>query len=266
MKGVDASFRGRYGPWALVAGSVQGIGAAFARRLAERGCNLVLVDQDEEVVSQASRLVARHRVEARAVVADLARPDTPGEVCATVDDAQVGLVVYNAAVSMVGSFLDQPLDSKLQTVDVNCRALLALVHHLAPGMAARGRGGLIVMSSLTGMAGHARVATYGATKAFALVLAEALWSELAEQGVDVLAVCPGPTRTPGFQRSRSRLPAALVMEPDRVAREALGALGRQPVLVPGTTNRLAALFARGFPSRRAVLASLGHMMRSVYPR
>ena len=121
-----------------------------------------------------------------------------------VGDLEIGLLVANAAWSPVGPFLDSDLAALLAAIDINCRAPVVLVHELGARMAARGRGGIIVMSSLAAETGAANVALYSATKAFDLVLAEGLWYELRDRGVDVVAIRPGSTRTPGWQSTQPR--------------------------------------------------------------
>src|SRR5262249_4775742 len=140
-------------------------------------------------------------------------------------------------------------------LDVNCRAPLLLTHALAPAMVARGRGGVILLSSLSGSVGSAQLAVYAATKAFNLVVADAFWAELRTHGVDVLAVPPGSTRARGWlssQRARAGGLGLPVMEPAEVVREALAALGVEPVVVPGELNRQGAEALARLPRRQAI--------------
>ena len=110
-------------------------------------------------------------------------------------------MVYNAASARIGPFLQQDLEGQLRSVDVNCGGPLILAHVFAGPMAQRGRGGIILMSSLSAFHGTALVASYAASKAFNLMLGEALWEELRGSGVDFLVVCPGATRTPGWSEA-----------------------------------------------------------------
>lgn len=262
-----SDFRIRYGPWALVAGAAEGLGAAFALEAARRGLDLLLVDlQTDKLAGVARDAEAACGVRTRCATVDLGALDVWERLQPALDESEIGLLIYNAARSHVGPFLSQPWEDQRAQLEVNCRGPLRLVHKLAPGMVARGRGGIVLLSSMAGLAGHALVACYGATKAFNLVLAEALWAELRGSGVDALAVCPGPTRTPGYEASHSRLPPGFVMEPAPVAREALDALGRGPVLVPGASNRAtAALLSRALPRGLAATA-MSRLMRTIYGR
>jgi len=268
-RGSRAGFRDRYGPVALVAGGSEGLGLAWCQALAARGLDLVSVAEAEEPLrARCAELADRHGVRAEPVVQDLRAPDLLERLLPRLADREVGLLVCNAATSWVGPFLEQPLESKLACVDLNVRAPLLLVHALAPAMAARGRGGIVLMSSLAGRQGTAQVATYGATKAFDWILGEALWAELRGSGVDVLAWCAGATRTPGLLRSAPRTGGALAapqMEPDAVVEEALAALGRGPSAVAGRANRLAALLLGRLLPRGAAVRLMQRAMGAQYP-
>lgn len=233
----DARFRERYGPWALVAGGSEGIGAAFAGALAARGLNLVLLARRiEPLQALAAALEARHGVEVRVEAQDLAAPDLAARVMAATGDLEIGLLVCSAAVSQLGAFLDLPLDDELAALDVNCRASVILARVLGERMRTRRRGGIVIMSSLAGLYGGPYVATYAATKAFGCLLAESLNAELRPLGVDVLACVAGPTRTPTYQRQLGE--RMHPMSPEAVVAAALSALGRRPRVIPGAKNRL----------------------------
>ncbi len=263
--GVDTAFRARYGPWALVAGASEGLGAEFARQLAARGLNLVLVARRAELLAQlAATLEAEARVEVVTAALDLGAPDLQERLATVVRGREIGLCVYNAAFSLIGPFLEQDLASKLRVIDVNCRGPLVLAHELGGLMAARGRGGIVLMSSLAGTQGSPHVATYAASKAFNLVLGESLWDELGARGVDVLTCRAGATRTPNFVASRPRTGAAPVMDPAPVVVQALAALGRAPSMVPGWTNRFAAFFMGRLLPRRTAIRIMGRATRQMY--
>lgn len=255
------TFARRYGPWAVVAGASEGLGAAFAHALARRGVHVALVARRAEKLAEVRAAIARASpVQVRELVLDLAEPGAAEQAARALADVEVGLCVYNAALSPHGAFLAQPLEENLRAVDVNVRGPLAFAHHFGKPMAARGRGALLFLSSLTAFQGSPLLATYGATKSFNLAFAEALWDELRGQGVDVLAVCAGATRTPNFLKAASTAPGLL--EPEQVAEEALGRLGA-PLMIPGRFNRLASFFMRRVLPRRTAIALMGAQARKL---
>lgn len=262
---MSTSFRHKYGPWALVAGASEGIGAAFAEELGARGIHLLLLARRTEPLEQVAQAIrAAHGVEVVTASVDLGAPSVLEDVRRVIDGREVGLLVYNAALSLVGPFLEQPLADKLRLLDVNCRGPLILSDELGRAMVGRGRGGIIIMSSLAGSQGTGHVLTYAASKAFDLVLAEGLWYELRAHGVDVLACRAGATRTPGFESSKPRRVAAPLMDARPVAVEALAALGKGPSMVPGALNRMAAFFMQRVMPRRAAVATMGKATRDMY--
>jgi short-subunit dehydrogenase len=252
-----AAFAARYGPRALVAGGATGMGAEYCRQIAAMGIDLVILDRDEPALDATARELqsAFDGVDVVTAVVDLGQPAERllDAVRRAVGEREIGLLVANAAWSPVGPFLDSDLAELLTAVDINCRAPVVLAHELGTRMAARGRGGIIVMSSLAAETGTANVALYSATKAFDLVLAEGLWYELRDRGVDVIAIRPGSTRTPGWQSTQ---PASGelkgVMEPADVVRDALAALGTTPSIVAGAANRAAEAMFRGMQRREVI--------------
>ncbi|MCC6523055.1 MAG: SDR family NAD(P)-dependent oxidoreductase [Polyangiaceae bacterium] len=263
-------FHARYGSVALVAGGSEGLGAELARGLAARGLDLVLAARRPEPLrALGAELAQAHGVSVRSVAADLAEPDGVAAVVAATEGLELGLVVCNAALAPVGPFLAEPVARHERVLALNCRAPAMLIHALAPRLVARGRGGVVVCSSLAGQQGTALVAHYAATKAYLRVLAEGLWQELRPHGVDVLACCPGPVETPTFRRDEPSAAGWLSLPPmdaAAVAEETLRALGRRPVVVPGLRPALAsALVTRLLPRRLAIaLASAG--TRAMYAR
>jgi short-subunit dehydrogenase len=262
------SFADSYGPWAAVTGAGQGIGAAFAADLAGRGVNVLLVDRDAAAVAARAGELAGSAagVEVRTAVVDLAAPDAADQVLAAIGDLDLGLLINNAALSFEGPVLEQGLDAALVQLHVNCRVPLTLVHALLPRLVARGRGGVILLSSLSAMRGAPLVSGYAATKAWNLILAESISEELRGTGVDVMAVLPGSTRTPGWLGSRPQasLGTSNVMEPAEVAHEALDALGTVPSIIPGQANRESEAFMESL-DRAESIKIMGDVMRQMYP-
>ena len=257
-------FRARYGPYALVAGGSEGIGAAFARALAARGIGLVLVARRAEVLEPfAAELRREHGVEVHTHALDLASASLAADIERLADERDLGLLVYNAAASTIGAFLDTPLADHLRVVDVNCRGPLVLAHVLGKRMVARGRGGIVLMTSLAATQGSPYIASYAASKAFDLVLGESLWHELGTRGVDVLACRAGATRTPAYEQSKPDF-SGPVMEPAPVAEEALEALGSSPSFVAGALNRMAAFLMGRLMSRKQAVRLMGRTTAKIY--
>ncbi|MBP8806764.1 MAG: SDR family NAD(P)-dependent oxidoreductase [Kofleriaceae bacterium] len=268
MPRLRQDFADRYGPWALVTGASSGIGAEFARQLAAAGLAVALVARRRErLTALAEELHARHRVATQVVAADLARADAATELAAAVGQLDLGLVVCNAGTSWKGRFLEQDPAEQRRMIEVNCQAPVALTRALGPRLASRGRGGLVIVSSTGAFQGLPWSAVYGATKAFDLLLGEALAIELAADGVDVLTLCPGGTDTEGPMNSGvdpTKVPGKL-MAVGPVVTAALAGLGRRTLVIPGATNRLAAVATRAVP--RAVAArTAGRIMRRVTGR
>ncbi|GIH21077.1 SDR family NAD(P)-dependent oxidoreductase [Rugosimonospora africana] len=246
---MNSGFASKYGPWAVVAGASEGIGAAFATGLAQRGVNLILVARRSEPLTE---LAGRLPVESVPVAADLSTKDGLDAVFSAAEGKAVGSLVCNAAYAPVSRFLELT-PSRLETLlDLNCRAPLLLARHFLPDMVARGSGGVIVMSSLAGNQGSPGLAGYAASKAFGAVLAESLWAELRSTGVDVLACVAGAVSTPGYHESMKR-PAPGTVTAQTVAETALKSLGRGPRAVPGAMMRVSSvLMSRLLPRRTAI--------------
>lgn len=253
LRAMHESFKRSYGPWAVIAGASEGLGAAFAEALAARGINLVLIARRAELLDELKgRLIASHTIEVRTEACDLARPELTQVLEALTRDLDIGIAIYNAAYAPIGNVLDHTVDDLLRVVDVNVRGPLLFARTLTPPMVMRRRGGLVLMSSMAGFQGAPRIATYAATKAFNIVFGEGLWRELKPHGVDVLASCAGAIRTPGYQRS-AKADAPGTLDASVVAEETLAALGHGPTLVPGRTNRFARfLLGRLLPRRMAI--------------
>jgi short-subunit dehydrogenase len=253
-----ARFAERYGPVALVTGAGVGIGAEFARQLATRGLDLVLVARRAEKLEKvASELRAAHGVAVHVAPLDLSAPDLSARLRTAVEGRDVGLLVSNAGRYGFGRFLDASLEDELEGLDVNARAPLVLAHEFARRLSRRGRGGMIFLSSTGAFQGTPFAAGYGAAKAHTLVLAEALAWELAPFGVDVLAVCPGPVETEGTAgMDTSSFPIG-PMQAEPVVRAALEALGRRSSVVPGLANALVTALGKHLLTRAANTRLMG---------
>jgi uncharacterized protein len=225
-------FARRYGPRALILGGSEGIGLAFAERLAAAGLDLTLIARSGgKLEAAANSITASHAIDVQTLVLDLTGRDVEERAAEIVAAQDYGLVIYNAgATHGVGLFLEQPADRALNLVRLNCATPLAFAHPALSAMRRRGRGGLILISSMSGMAGSGYVAAYAASKCFEIVLAEGLHWEMAREGVDVMCAVATLTDTPAMRRSGMvEIDGLVPMEADAFAGGALDALGSAPI-------------------------------------
>lgn len=230
-----AAFRAKYGPWAVITGASDGTGAAYARQLAALGLNLVLIARrPEPLAALAAELEAAHAVRTRTASIDLYQPGAGERVFAASEGLEVGLYVSNAGADPNGSgFLGAPLEAWRNLVNRNVVAVVEATYAFAAPMVARGRGGVILMSSGAAMGGAPGIAVYSATKAFDLNFAESLWIELGSRGVDVLSVVAPAMNTPSLQTllARRGLKVPGLSEAQDVARVALERLAHGPTVI-----------------------------------
>ena len=262
---MTTTFATRYGPWAVITGASSGIGAELATQLAARGLSVVLCARRKDRLETLAEELTRTRgIQVRVVEVDVGRADLADVLLAAVEGLDVGLVVSNAGFGAKGPFLASDVTRDLQMLDVNCRASLLIAHAFAKRLVARGRGGMIFTSSTAAFQGLPFTAHYAATKGYGLQLAEGLWYELRPHGVDVLALCPGPTDTEGPRRTGvdpDKVPVKM-MSVRPVVEAALEGLGKVPVVIPGATNRLGYLLVKMLP-RRVSTAIAGRMIERV---
>ena len=256
------TFVTRYGPWALVAGASDGVGAAFAQGLAERGVNVVLLARRQAVLDQvAAAIASKTSALTRTVAIDLATPGAAAAIAAATSDLEIGLLVYCAGADPnFKPFLVNPIEAAEAMVQRNCMVPMQLCHHFAPAMVERGSGGIVIFGSGAGLAGGPNMVAYGASKAFDMVFAEALWAELHDEGVDVLGLILGKTDTPALRQlehSRGQIgsldetPAGAAAVEDVIA-EAFENLGNGPTLMVGETMRAGAQLLASLTRNQAV--------------
>ncbi len=237
MTSNDNEFLKKYGPWAVVTGASEGIGQAFATELASRGMNLVLVARREDrLATLAEALKRKSRIDVRIQPADLSNKSSALGVFINTEDLDVGLLVAAAGFGTSGPMLLTNPRVESDLVEVNCAAVLQQCLHYGRRMAARRRGGLVLLSSLVAFQGTPNSANYSASKAYIQTLAEGMGQELKADGVDVLSVAPGPINS-GFA-ARANMNLGQAMTPEVVARVSLAALGRQRTVRPGWLSKL----------------------------
>jgi short-subunit dehydrogenase len=226
-------FINQYGSAALVTGASSGIGRSFALQLAAMGMDLVLLARRlNRLDSLAAQLRAEHKVQATVCEIDLAEPDAVHRVMGLTSALDIGLIVSNAGYGLKGDHAAHDPRALAAMLMVNCNAAMQLTSGFIPRLRKRGKGGIILVSSVEALIGCPYSAAYSASKAFVKSLGEALWGELTPEGIDVLTLCPGATDTEALGRHGID-PAKLanVMSPDEVARLALDGLKKGPVLI-----------------------------------
>jgi uncharacterized protein len=250
---IDAS---KYGPWALIAGASDGVGAAFAETVADSGINVVLLARREAVLDEvAERIRRRSGVETRVLVADLSAPDATASIVAATDDLDIGLLIYCAGADAdFAPFLENSIDAAERMLQRNCLIPMQLSHHFGRAMVAHGRGGIVLLSSGAGFVGAPNMAAYGATKAFDMIFAESLWGELRDHGVDALGVVLGETDTPSLRRLREQRglagpdePVRGATAPEEVVSAAFKSLGKHPTCLAGKQMRRGARLINPIP-------------------
>ncbi len=237
MTSIDNDFLEKYGPWAVVTGASEGIGAAFAMQLASKGLNLVLVARRaDRLEAMSTELAKRFRIEVRIQPADLANKSSALGLFNNTEDLDVGLLIAAAGFGTSGRILLSDESVEADLVEVNCAAVLQQCLRYGRRMAAKRHGGIVLFSSVVAFQGAPYSANYAASKAYIQALAEGLGHELKADGVDVLSVAPGPIAS-GFG-ARANMNLGKTMTPEVVARVSIAALGKQRTVRPGWLSKL----------------------------
>src|SRR5215510_11361215 len=251
----------------LITGASYGIGEVFARKLAERGHNLLVVARSEErLVALCSDVGRAANIRAEYMALDISQPDAPQQLFeeARRRGLEVDLLINNAGFGSMGEFTNLDLGRELNMIDLNIRALTELTYRFLQPMREKKAGAIINVASTAGFQPVPFMATYAATKAFVLSFSEALWEENRPYGIKVMALCPGVTETHFFEASRmQRPPARTSQTPEEVVDVALRALRRsKSSVISGWTNLLITESERVLP-RKFVLRTTGAIMRSL---
>lgn len=267
--GAPLDFARRYGPWAIVAGASEGTGRAFARKIAANGVPSILVARREEpLAALAKEIRAESGVECVTAAIDLSAPDAPRRIIEAAGQREVGLYVANAGADTNGAlFLDRPASVWLEHVQLNVLTTVQCCHHFGAQMRARGRGGLLLVSSGACYGGATSMAIYSASKAFALNFGEGLWAELRHHGVDVLNLILGRTDTPAFRKLLAEkgmpVPPGLAA-PDEVAKLGLARLSNGPTCNWGQADDVVGYAPTSASARRARILAIEEMSKAVF--
>lgn len=258
----------KYGSTALVAGASEGIGAAFAEYLAAEGMDLVLIARHIQPLQQfADFLQNKYKVTTICLSCDLAEVNSTRQITDALNGKEISLIVYNAAQSYIGPFIKNTAQNHSRMAQVNMITPLHLLHVFGEKMVNRGKGAIILMASLAGFQGSGYLSVYAATKAFNRILAESLWYEWKNSGVDVIACCAGATATPGYKKSNSEKTGFFtprVLSPQEVAAECFKKLGNKPSFITGRGNRIASFIMQKIIPRKMAITVMGDTTRKMY--
>jgi uncharacterized protein len=243
---------------ALITGASFGIGAAFAKELAARKVDLVLVARSEDKLQQlAQELTQQHQIQANVITCDLSIPGAAQNLFEKVIERglSIDLLINNAGFGDYGAFADRKLEKFTDMIQLNIMALMQLTHLFLPAMRQKGFGGIINVASIAGYQALPYMAVYAATKAFVLNFSEAIWAENKDAGVNILALCPCPTESKFFEMAEfpasfgGKASPSKLVSAEEVVKDALKALeNKQSTLVTGgLVNQVIVNLPRLFP-------------------
>jgi short-subunit dehydrogenase len=255
----------KYGPWALIIGGSEGVGSAFARKLAADKFNVALVARKTQPLEQVARELRPTGVEVRTLSADLSKPDALDTVRTITDDIDVGYLIYIAGANGIrGNFVELAPEVYRSVIGVNVLSPVEFVHHYGALMQARGHGGIILTGSSSNFIGSATLGPYTASKAFSRIFTESLWAECKPMGIDVLHMVINFTATPAMQRLG--LDVSTAQSPDEVAQEGLDNMQNGPLLILGGQKALDMAIKRSdLIDRGALIASVATPNRKDMP-
>lgn len=250
----------------VITGASSGIGAAFARKLAARGRNVLLVARSEDkLITLCNELGRASGVRAHYLTLDLLQPNAVAQLFEETQKRElvVDMLVNNAGFGSMDDFVELDLARELAMIDLNVKSLVEMTHWFLKPMRERKQGVIINVGSTAGFQAVPYMATYAATKAFVLSFSEALWEENREHGVHVMALCPGVTDTNFFAAANmGRPPMRTIQTAEEVVDTALRSLGhRKSSVVSGWTNWFA-VEAERFVPRSLVIKIAGKALRS----
>lgn len=258
----------KYGSTAMVAGASEGIGAAFASCLAAEGMDLVLIARRIQPLQQlADSLEKKYKVNVMCISCDLSGINATLQIEEELKGREISLLIYNAALSYIGPFIKNSAENHSQAAQVNMITPLKMVHLYGGKMLAKSKGAVVLMTSLAGFQGSGYLSVYAASKAFNRILAESLWYEWKNSGVDIIACCAGATATPGYINTlpeKTGFFTPRVLEPEEVAHECFKKLGKRPSIITGRGNRIGSFIMNKILSRKMAVNIMGDTTRKMY--
>ncbi len=230
----------KYGEWALVCGATDGIGKAFAEYFAANGLSVVLVGRRaEKLQALAEELEQGYGVKAMAVPQDLTADSASENLIKATESLDIGILNYVATFHKMGRYSHAAYPDIQKIIDININTYAKLLHHFTALFAARDRGAVVTMTSLTAVTASPYNAAYGAAKAFQLILTEGVAREFHDADVDILVITAGSTQTPDWFRNQPQgdIDNSQAMTPQEVVEEGMGMLGKANSYIVGRINQ-----------------------------
>jgi short-subunit dehydrogenase len=252
---------------ALVTGASSGIGEEFARQLAAKRYDVVLVARrTDRLAAIAAEISEAHGRKTEVIAADLSTKKGVSAVAERLKKGDIAVLVNSAGFGTQGEFAQLPLGRETQELNVNIIALTQLTHAAAGPMIENGHGAIINLGSVGSFEPVPYMSTYAATKAYVLSFSEGLHEELKPHGVTVTCVCPGVVHTEFQEQAgmdRGKMPSMGLVTPEKVVSDALkGAAKKKAIVIPGAMNQAAAQMVR-FAPRGLVRRVSGDMFKDV---
>lgn len=256
-------FSEKYGDWAIITGASSGIGVEFAHQIAAKGLNIVLVARRKQLLDTlANELIEKYKIECKTVEVDLSKDGFQFDILDATKNLEVGLLVNNAGMNCEGNFYRGNLERNLQMLQLNTKAPFILAYEFGKQFISRGKGGIIFTSSISAFNAHPYLAHYAATKAYILSLAESMNYEFKDKNVDVIALCPGMTKS---EMTKGMKDGPMLMEAAPVVKLAIDNLGREAYVVPGFINKTQVFINSRILNRDGATNLSGALLKRLLP-
>ena len=261
------TFKEKYGKWALITGGSSGIGEEMAKIVASKGVNLVLVARRQNVLDEKAKLFKKQfGIDVKTISADLTKKEDLDKIFEETKALEIGLLIPNAAIENHGFLMDIPMEKELAAIQMDVVSVFTMTHHFGNKMVERGKGGILLVSSMIGHMPNPYFSNYAGVKAYVANFGFSLNYELKKKGVDVTVLSPGPTDTPMLNGAMgnmdlSKMPMS-IQKPDYVAQLAIDGLGNRPHVIPGRKNTIMVRMTKMMSTLKQINAG-GKMMDKV---
>ncbi|MCB9032905.1 MAG: SDR family NAD(P)-dependent oxidoreductase [Chitinophagales bacterium] len=256
-------FKEKYGDVAIITGASSGIGKEFAYQIAAKGLDLILIARRKEELEKIKNdLVKSFSVNVEVLSIDLTQDGFQNEILEFIKDKNIGLLVNNAGMNCEGHFYRGSLPRNINMIKLNVEAPFILAYEVGKILTKQKRGGIIFTSSVSAFNAHPYLSHYAATKAYILSLAESLNYEFKGKNVDVLALCPGMTKS---EMTKGMKEGPMLMEAKPVVEIALNSLGKEAFVVPGMINKTQVFLNTRILNRNLSKNLMGNMLKKILP-